>query len=246
MKAIIIDDEKKGRTTLEGLLNEYCPAVQVVASAGSAEEGFELIGQHQPHLVFLDIEMPQGNGFSLLDKFNKTPFYVIFTTAHENYAIQAIRHNAFDYLLKPIDIDDLKEAVEKVQKALQKEGKIENTEYAHIEKLSYASRIALPVKEGTVYLQVADIIRIESDGSYSLFFTVDHARYIVSKNIGEYEHILPEKEFFRVHKSHLVNIRKVKKYIRLDGYFAEMEDGSMIEISRRKKEEFLQSMTELQ
>jgi two-component system LytT family response regulator len=244
MNAIIIDDEKKGREILSKLVETYCQDVNIVAMAANADEGYEAITEKKPDIVFLDIEMPNGNGFSLLERFNEINFQIIFTTAYDNYAIQAIRHHALDYLLKPIDIDELKTAVENAKNALKEKPEVNRyTEFIAERKLDSNSRLALPIKEGIAYLSVSEIIRVESDGSYSTFYSSDGKKYVVSKNIGEYETILPVKDFFRSHKSHLINIKKVKKFLRTDGYFAEMEDGSVIEISRRKKDEFLQLMS---
>jgi two-component system LytT family response regulator len=246
MKAIIVDDEKNGREILQSLLQKYCKEVEVVATAEDPEEAYALILRHQPDVLFLDIEMPNGNGFSLLEKFSSIKFQVIFTTAYDSYAIQAIKFHALDYLLKPIDIDELKMAVENVKKI--QNGKDNENRYADFlvsEKAGITGRIALPIKEGVVYLTIKDIIRVDSDGSYSTFYTSDSKKYVVSRNLGEYEEILPESLFFRAHKSHLINMNKVKKYIRADGYFVEMEDGSKVEIARRKKDEFLQLMNDL-
>lgn len=246
MNAIIVDDEKKGREILKKLLENYCPEVHIKASASSADEAYKSIRKHHPDIVFLDIEMPNGNGFYLLEKFNTIPFRVIFTTAYDNYAIKAIKHRAFDYLLKPIDIDELKTAVANVKKvAATTTVKHTYTDVLSEFRLKINSRIALPVKEGSIYLTVADIVRVASDGSYSVFYTGEGKKYVVSKNLKVYESLLPATEFFRVHKSHLINIKKVKKYLNTDGYFAEMEDGSVVEISRRKKDEFLQLMNTL-
>jgi two-component system LytT family response regulator len=243
MRTIIVDDEKKGRESLITMLNDYCKGVEIVGQASTAEEAIAMIKREDPQLIFLDVEMPRGDGFYLLEQFEQIRFRVIFTTAHENYAIQAIRHHALDYLLKPIDIDELKNAVEKARKLISNLVPVNPyMEMLSDRKAEMNGRVALPVKDGLVYIQVADIIRIESDGSYSIIYSAHSKKYIASKNIGEYENILPSKYFFRIHKSHLVNIQKVKKYIRTDGYFAEMEDGSIIEISRRKKDEFLQAM----
>lgn len=246
MKVIIIDDEQKGRESLQKLLEIYCRDTEVVATASHVEEAYQLISSHKPHLVFLDIEMPGGNGFSLLDKFPERDFKVIMTTAFEDYAIKAVKHHAFDYLLKPIDIDELVVAVDTAKKDLERQAPEQSFEpgtgsYA-AQRLSFMGRIALPVKDGIFYLTVSDIVRIESDGGYSTFYTRDGAKYLVAKNLKDYEDILPEKKFFRVHKSHLINMDKVKKYIRTDGNFIEMEDGSIVEIARRKKDEFLQLM----
>jgi two-component system LytT family response regulator len=244
IKAIIVEDEKKGREILQILINKYCKNVEVVAIAENADEGYLLIKKHNPDLVFLDIEMPNGNGFYLLEKFDEIKFQVVFTTAYDNYAIKAIKYHALDYLLKPIDIDELQLAVESVEKAIEKPEVNRYAEFIGARKLEMESKLGLPIKEGILYVLISDIIRVESDGSYSVIHMSDEKKHMVSKNLKEYEDILPQKFFFRVHKSHLINIKKVKKYIRTDGYFAEMEGGSVIEIARRKKDEFLKAMNE--
>jgi len=247
MKIIIIDDEQKGRESLQKLLEIYCKDVEVVAVASNIEEAYQLIGFHKPHVVFLDIEMPGGNGFMLLDKFPERNFKVIMTTAFEDYAIKAVKHHAFDYLLKPIDIDELKVAVDTAKKDMGKQTASQSPNpgaaSSALQRLTFSGRIALPVKDGIFYLPVSDIVRVESDGGYSTFYTKDGSKYLVARNLKDYEDILPEKKFFRVHKSHLINVDKVKKYIRTDGNFIEMEDGSVVEIARRKKDEFLQLMS---
>jgi two-component system LytT family response regulator len=242
MKAIIVEDEKKGQEILSSLILKYCNGVEIIGMADNAEEAYLLIIKMKPDVVFLDIEMPKGNGFYLLEKFEKINFQIIFTTAYDNYAIKAIKYHALDYLLKPIDIDELKQAVENVKKAMLKPDNTKYIDFLTTRKLDIENRLGLPVKDGILYVQVADIIRIESDGSYSTIYLSNSQKHVVSKNLKEYEDVLPVKEFFRVHKSHLINIKKVKKYVRQDGYFVEMEDGSQVEIARRKKDEFLQTM----
>lgn len=247
MKAIIIDDEKKGREILKSLIENYCKEVEIVAQAESAQEGYELIREHHPDVVFLDVEMPNGDGFSLLERFEKIKFQIIFTTAFDDYAIKAIKFHALDYLLKPIDIDELRNAVNNVKEAARSK---QNTEQKysgliHTRKLEHSGKLALPIKDGIIYLSISEIIRVESDGAYSIFYTDNGKKHLSSKNLGEYEEILPTLGFFRVHRSHMINVKKVKKFIRSDGNFIEMEDGSMVEIARRKKDEFLQLMNEI-
>lgn len=245
IRAIIIDDETAAIKTLSMLMEKHVPGVRVVASASVGTQGIALIEEHKPEVVFLDISMPDMSGFALLQKLKYREFHLIFTTAHQQYALQAIKHHATDYLLKPIDIDELKQAIQTVVNLGENlhAGKLADAPSAR--RLEPGSRIGLPIREGLVYHLVADIIWIESQGNYCIFHTSDAKKYVVSRNIGEYESLLPEKEFFRAHKSYLINIRKVKKYIRTDGYFVEMEDGAIVEISRRRKDEFLQLMNEL-
>lgn len=233
MKAVIIDDEIKARENLEYLIKNFCPDVEVIASVSSISDGEVAIRTNKTDLVFLDIEMPHGNGFELLDKFKVITFNLIFISAYEHYALQAIKSEAIDYLLKPIDIDELINAVAKVC-----ETKNTNLTFPgeNIEKL------ALPMRDGYVFLKLKEISRIESDGSYTTFFTITNEKFVVSKNIAEFERILDGSCFFRCHKSHIININFVKKFLRTDGYFVEMEDGSQVEVSRRKKELFLKQM----
>ena len=244
MRAIIIDDEKKGREILKSLIETYCKEVEIVAEAGNANEGYERIQEYHPDVLFLDVEMPDGDGFSLLERFNEIKFLVVFTTAFDDYAIKAIKFHALDYLLKPIDIDELRLAVANVKKALDSQLPLQNKyrELLLSRRPENSGKLALPIKEGIVYLSIAEIVRVESDGAYSIFYTDSGKKHLSSKNLGEYEEILPALGFFRVHRSHLINMKKVKKFIRSDGNFIEMEDGSMVEIARRKKEEFLQLM----
>jgi two-component system, LytTR family, response regulator len=245
MNAIIVDDEKNGVKVLKTLIKNYCPEIEVIANADNIEDAFKIIQSLQPDLVFLDIEMPNGNGFELLKKFDQINFQIIFTTAFDGYAIKAIKYHAIDYLLKPIDIDELKLAVESATKN-QKEKPKENKylKFVQEQKLQIANKIAVPVKDGMLFIAINDIVRIESDGSYSTFHMCDLNKIVASKNLKEYEDILPINEFFRTHKSHLINLKYVKKYFRGNGHFVEMNDGSKVEIARRKKDEFFKLMVE--
>jgi two-component system LytT family response regulator len=247
MRAIIIDDEKKGREILKSLIETYCKEVEIVAQASSAQEGYELVQKHEPDLVFLDVEMPNGDGFALLERFEKIKFQIVFTTAFDDYAIKAIKFHALDYLLKPIDIDELRITVENVKKAIHDKQAAPNryTAFVQSRKTENSGKLALPIKDGIIYLSISEIVRVESDGAYSLFYTDSGKKHLSSKNLGEYEEILPAFGFFRVHRSHIVNVKMVKKFIRGDGNFIEMEDGSRVEIARRKKDEFLEMMNQI-
>jgi len=242
MKAIIIDDENKGRAMLRKLVENYCPQVEVCADAANIEDGFIQIMEYRPDIVFLDVEMPGGNGFELLEKFDKVFFEIIFTTAYENYALKAIKYHALDYLLKPIDIDELMQAIERVEGIIQAKPVVNRYNGLVNGNLKITGKISLPMKDSIVYINVCDIIRIESDAGYSTFYTQGNKNYTTSKNLKDYEDILPPDDFFRIHKSHMINMKKVKKYIRVDGYYVEMEDGSLVEIARRKKDDFLRLM----
>lgn len=240
MKACIVDDEKKGRDTLQKLLEEYCKDVEIVGQADSVDTAFQCINTVHPDLVFLDVEMPRGSGFELLKRFEKVSFKTIFVTAHNHYAIKAIKFSAVDYLLKPVDVDELVNAVGRVRNspAVQQAnyfGLFENLENNRTGKL------AVPVKDGVAFIHANDIIRMQADGSYTHIYTMTE-KYTASRNIKEYEDMLQDMHFFRAHHSHLINLIHVKHFSRVDGYFALMSDGSSVEVSRRKKDHFLQLM----
>lgn len=247
IRAIIIDDERIGRETLQSLLKQYCPNVSVVAQADSVDGGRRAIATHDPDLVFLDIEMPFGNGFELLDGIADARFEVIFTTAYDQYAIRAIRTAALDYLLKPIDRDELVSAVEKAEKKtggarslnLNLEVLLENLKHATSEH----SKIALPTDDGLTLVGVNDIIRCEADGNYTRFFLQNREQLIVSKTLKDFETLLGEMNFLRVHHSHLVNIDHVKKYVRGEGGVVIMSDTAAVPVSRRKKEELIRRLS---
>ncbi len=240
--ALIVDDEKKVRESLKKLLTENCPAVKVLAEAASVDEAYNLIKKHSPQIVFLDVEMHDNNGFDLLKKFSKINFKVIFVTAHADYAIQAIKFSAVDYLLKPVSADDLIEAVSKAIREINfdhhyhYQGLLQNLIPGTVQKL------AVPVKDGIAFLSPEEIIRLEADGAYTHIYSIGK-KNTATKNIKEYETLLSEQSFFRSHKSHLINLLHVKLYNRVDGYSVQMSDGSTVEISRRKKDEFIELMS---
>ncbi len=242
ISALIVDDEKKNHECLSKLLEEYCPTVKVVGQVSSVDEALDFISKNKPQLVFLDVEMPNGTGFDLLRKVPVIDFKIIFVTAHAHYAIKAIRFSAVDYILKPIDTDDLVRAVEKVSNELEENGPSQYN--ALLENLNTTStyKIAIPVKDGYAFLLPEEIIRLHADGAYTHIHTAIE-KFTGTKNIKEYEDLLHEYGFFRSHNSHLINLKHVKRFSRLDGYFVHMSDNSVAEISRRKKEEFIGMMT---
>lgn len=243
MRAIIVDDEKDGRETLNKIIQNYTKQVSIVDLADSVENAFSSIEKHKPDVVFLDIEMPGESGFDLLRRFKTIPFKTIFITAHSHYAIKAFKFSAVDYLLKPVDIDDLVEAVKKVEISVLGNHSIDyKVLLSQIEK-KQANKIALPLHDGFEYVRVSNIMRFEGDGSYTNVYLMDGKKIMVSRNIKEYEGLLYENDFFRCHISHLINLHHVKRFSRHDGYYAEMSDGRRIEIARRKKEEFVSRMS---
>ena len=246
-KAIIVEDELHSRQFLKNLVTEYCPELNLVALASDVEEGVAAIKEHKPDIVFLDIEMQTGTGFDLLLQFPAPEFEVIFTTAYDHYAIKAIKFSAIDYLLKPIEIEELQQAVKKItdkkamngsQQALQM--LLKNLQAPPKEDPS----ITLATSEGLEFIPLQQIIRIEASGPYSYFFLKNNKKIMVSRNLKEYEVMLSDHGFFRAHNSHIINIREVKRMVKTDGGYAVMSDDSKISISPKKKDEFMQQMSQ--
>ncbi|RRA99845.1 LytR/AlgR family response regulator transcription factor [Larkinella rosea] len=240
MTAIIVDDEKHCRDVLALLLQRFCPQVQLLASCVDGTEGYQAIEMHHPDLVFLDIEMPGMSGFDMLEACRFTKFDVIFTTAYNEYAIKAIRHNALDYILKPIDKDELVQAVQKAEqeRLTRVPAKVESfVDYLHRQKTG--DRIALPTLEGLQIINSEEIYYCESDGGYTRFFLTNGKVVLISKTLKEVEDVLETKGFCRVHHGYLINLRYVQRYIRGDGGEVIMENNKNIPVSRNKKQEFL-------
>lgn len=246
LKTIVVDDEKDAVDFICSIIEEYCPALEVVARAFDVDEGIEKIRDIRPDLVFLDVEMPHGSGFDLLSNFPEKTFEVVFITAFNHYAIKAIKFSAVDYILKPVNITEFIGAVNKV--LLKKEEKnyssnesmkalFENLKTAH------PSRLAIPTADGMEYLNPREIIRIEADRSYSWFYVTGGRKILVSKHLKEFQDLLGDRYFFRSHNSHLINLKFVRKFIRKEGGYIEMTDGSEIPVSRNKKDLFLIHMS---
>lgn len=237
LPAILIDDEAHALQSLAGLLALYCPTVRIVGHASSVAEGMALLREKQPELVFLDVHIGEETGFELLEQLKETPFQLIFTTGHSDYAIQAFRYNAIDYLLKPIDPAQLQEAVEK---ANRKGPPRLNTH--QLENLIQAlngkqpEQITISSSDGFHFIDIASIIRLNGDGNYSTFYLRGGERVVASKNLKTYEELLPANQFIKTHQSHIVNLRCVKKLLLQDGHFLQLDDGSEVPLSRRRKE----------
>ncbi|MVM39048.1 response regulator [Spirosoma sp. HMF3257] len=250
LRAVIIDDETNARQALSNLLQLLCPDVDLVGEAKNVDLGIELIKNEKPDLIFLDIQMPGKTGFDLLAAFGKAEFGVIFTTAYQEYAIRAFRLSAIDYLLKPIDPDELQVAVGKYKAQLvgvsPQQVKILQ-EYIDEPRQSSLSqrtknlhqRIALPTAGGIHFVQMTDIIQCESLGSYTKFHLVGSKPIVVSRLLKEYEEIMDNYYFFRVHQSNIVNLEHIKRYVKGDGGQVWLSDNTEVEVSRRRKEEFL-------
>jgi two-component system LytT family response regulator len=242
---VIIDDEPDALGYLQAIIRQFCPGLIVVGSASTVSEAVELISSRQPQLVFLDVQLTDGTGFDILKQLEKRNFEVIFTTAHETHAISAFRVNAIDYLLKPVDILELKEAVAKVETAINAN---EFTNYdALLEHPSAKApeKIAVSFAKGYEYIEIEKIIRIEAERSYSVIYLVSGKKILVSRSLSEFCKSLRGKPFFRVHNSHLVNLAHVKLFVRSDGGYLEMIDGASVPLSRNKKDVFLEAMNHM-
>lgn len=245
-KAVLIDDEKLNLDNLTQLLNTYCPQIQVCDLAMNAEEGKMSILKHQADIVFLDIQMPDKNGFDLLRDLNQYDFEIIFVTAYDQYAIQAMRFAAVDYLLKPINIEELQSAVNRAIKKC--ELKVQNKQLENLIQLlknqqnKDEHRIALTTMKETRFIKTNEIIRCESSNNYSTFFLQNNEELLVCKPIYEYEEILNEYGFIRCHQSHLVNKKFVKSWIKEDGDYLLLFNGKVIPISRTKKDNVKKSL----
>jgi two-component system LytT family response regulator len=244
IRSIIVDDEQMGRNLLASLLDEYCPNVAVVAEADSVTAARDVIRRHEPELVFLDIEMPRNSGFDLLEEVEGRAFDVVFTTAYEQYAIRAIKAAALDYLLKPINKDELMAAVAKTEqrRAVDMQHNLESLLENLRRPSSEPHKLALPTEDGLMVVRTADIIRCEAAASYTWVYMTASERLLVSRPLKEFETLLAGMSFLRVHHSHMVNVDHIRRYVRGEGGELVMSDNSSVLVARRKKEELLRAL----
>lgn len=251
LSAIIIEDERNTRELLKSYVEEYCEGVNIVAMEGSVKQGIAAIEAHKPALIFLDIELSDGDGFQVLEHFGHISFDVIFTTAYNQYALRAFKFSATDYLLKPVDIEELQEAVKRVvEKHKQQDTAAPvSNENLHVllqnlrANTSTFRKIVLPTNTGFTVVEPTDIIRCEADRNYTYIFLADKRKILVSKTIKEYEEMLEQHDFFRIHQSHLINLHFLKNYIRGRGGAVELTDGTVIDVAARKKADFLRRLS---
>lgn len=238
-KAVIIDDEAKARRILESFITDYCPSLTIAGTAPDVVQGVKLIQREKPDLVFLDIEMPGYNGFQLLEFFDEVNFEVIFVTAYSEFALKAFQVSAVDYLLKPVQIDQLVKAVEKAEKIRGNSLVRERLETLKANlREQRIKKIVVPVSEGSLFIDVSDITHLRSEGSYVNIFLKDGNKILVSRNIKDYESQLTMEEgFFRTHRSYLVNIRYIKS-IAADSSDALLVNRETVSIARERKQEF--------
>ncbi len=243
LKAIIVEDEEASRTTLNNYLTKYCKNVTVLEMADSVQTGLIAIKKHQPDVVFLDIEMPYGNAFDLLESLDKVDFEIIFVTAYRDYAIKALNLSAAYYILKPIDIDELVAAVTKITE--QKKGGedifhtkvlMDNIKTNNIQH----KKIVLPQMDGFEVVNVNEIIRAEANDNYTNFYLTNGKKYLISKTLKYFDELLTEFDFIRIHKSHLVNLQYITKYVKGKGGQVRMTDDSYVDVSATRKKELLE------
>ncbi len=248
IRGIIVEDEIHSRDTLRGLLNRYCKNIEIIAEADGYRSGLAAIKEQQPDVVFLDIQMPDGSGFKLLEELDEIKFEIIFTTAFDQFAIKAIKFSALDYLLKPIDPEELVSALKKVENKISKSEVNENIKVL-LDNIKSRDpephKIVLSTFEKIHIIETDNILRCESDNYYTTFFLTDGKQILISKTLKENEALLGGHNFIRPHKSHLVNVKYIKGFLKSDGGYIEMTDGSHIPVSRRKKEKIIEIITNI-
>jgi two-component system LytT family response regulator len=247
IRAVLIDDEKNALEMLEWQLQTYCPEIEVCAACQNADAGIIAINEQKPQLIFLDIEMPRKNGFELLQAFPEPSFDVIFTTAYSQFAQKAFRFAALDFLLKPVDADDL---VSAVQRYLKKQSKYEFKQHLDILMQLYKKpellpeKISLATQQAIHFVNPANIVYCESDSNYTIVYFNDRSKLVVSKTLKEIEEILIPYNFFRIHHSYLINLRQVSRYVKADGGSIEMTGGVQLAVSRQRKEKLMNVLTQ--
>src|SRR5688572_9244982 len=229
IRAIIVDDERKGRLTLRKLLEKNCPDFIIIGEADNITEAKKIIEISLPDVIFLDIEMRIGTGFDLLKEFDTPFFHFIFVTAHSNYAVKAFKYSAIDYLLKPVDIDDLKKAASKVRKVIH-DGIILKQQ-----KSGGGKMIRLRTKKGVLIIDTSEILRLEARGSYTMITMLSNEIHTVSVNLGVLEEKISDRNFIRIHRSDIININHITRVLREDGFYVELSHRIKVEISRRNK-----------
>lgn len=246
IKAIIVDDEANNRENLRMALTTYCQEVEVIGEADSAISAMDVIQITKPDLVFLDIAMPLGDGFQLLESLPTIDFDIIFVTAYNHYAIKAIKFCAIDYLLKPINALELKQAVSRV--VANKAKKVQRQKLELLvanRRLQNSQKIALPQSDHTVFVAVEEIIRCQGEKNYTWFYIKDGRKLLVSQTLKEYVDLLEDVDFFRVHQSHLINLNQVEKYSRRDGGYVVTTDGEKLPVARNRKEALQEKLKNL-
>ena len=242
IQALIVEDEENSRDILVTLINQYCPQVNIAGFAADANEAVEKIQSLKPELVFLDIELPYGNAFDIISRLKETNFHIVFTTAYDKYVIKAIKAGATDYLLKPINYEELIETIQKIEKDIaSRKGYMDMAQLmAAFSKQLYIDNLALPTMEGYSFIKLDEIIRVMAEGNYCKIFCLNNQVYTITKQIHEVEDKLPAAAFCRIHNSHIISMKHIKEYVKGRGGYVVMVDGAQVEVSYRKKDQFLE------
>ena len=248
MRTILVDDEPDGIRTLKKLLELNCPEVEILATCSNTTDALQKLEEIKPELVFLDVRMPGKTGLDMLAELSEIDFEVIFVTAHDEYMLQALQFSAVDYLMKPVDEDRLQEAMQRVEKRLKEKKNSDQAEILlhNINKagLPLEMKLCLPTQKGFTIVKLEEIIYCEAQRSYTIFRLINNKSIIISKPLFDYDKLLADTIFLRVHKSFLINLMHVKEYVRGEGGTVIMTNGMEVEISRRKKEQFLDKVKE--
>ena len=246
MKLIIVEDEAKSRDMLKKMVELYCPDVTIAGVAASVHAAVALIKEARPDIILMDIELHPDTCFDIFPMLDKLDFEIIFTTAYKDYAIEAIKFGALDYLLKPINKNELVPAINKaIQKRNAKDENAVLKQFLKTYRTPISSKISLYTTDGIVYAEVEQILRCEARGSYTNIYFKDKTTHVTSKTLKEYEMLLKDHHFLRVHNSHLISLADVKKYVKTDGGYIEMKDGAQVPISQSHKDSFLEHMKNL-
>ncbi|GAB2596840.1 LytR/AlgR family response regulator transcription factor [Spirosoma areae] len=242
IRVILIDDEPNAVGLLALRLSQHCPQVEVVASCTNSHKGVQAILDYQPDVVFLDIEMPQMNGFQVLEAVAGVPFSLVFVTAYDKFALKAFRYSAVDYLLKPIDTQELIQAVQRVEKS-QKTGP---EQIGHLRgqltnsTKTLPDRLALPYQNGVAFVDMKDILYCESDDNYTKFYLADGQHYLATKSMRDIQDLLEERDFLRIHRQYLINLNHIKKFVKGEGNYVVMTNGQSIPVSRAQKDRLME------
>lgn len=243
IKALLVDDDESNLSGLSEKLRKHCPQVSIVGQCNSAQDGIRAIEELHPDILFLDIEMPLMNGFVMLQQLQYRDFELIFVTAYDHYAIKAIRYSALDYLVKPVEIEDLKAAVSRAEANRKNRSSHLQVELLleHLQKKG-PQRITIPTFDGLRFINIDDIIYLEASDNYTTIFTSTNQKFLVSRTLKDFEDILPSETFLRIHHSSIINKNFVEKYIRGEGGQVVMRNGNVLDVSKRKKSIFLQAI----
>ena len=243
--AIIIDDETSSRNSLRQKLTNHCPEITIIGECENGEEGIKSIEDKKPDIVFLDVEMPRMNGFTMLQQLANKNFEVVFVTAYDHYAIKAIKFSALDYLVKPVEVEELKAAVEKVAQKRKISAGNERLEML-LQNLMHdkkePQRIAIPSMDGLQFIETGNILYLEAKSNYTCFYLINNEKITVTKTLKDFEELLPTSIFIRIHHSYIINKNLVEKYIKGEGGQVVMKNGTVLDVARRKKEEFMKAI----